>query len=482
MHKPVFPGNVKVFYGPPGTGKTEMFMNILEKELAVCAPEEIAFISFTREGARQGIRRACKKFDYVFRDFPYFRTIHSIAFHELKLTKDQVMTPYHYHLFGQALGMHFAGYCTEELHSPDDRYLFLYDLARNNKALAEKVFLSEDIDIDLMRFVVAKLAEFKKELGVLDYTDMVTEYLAKGEPLPIKVGFLDEAQDLATLHYRGVEKMFANAERIYIAGDDDQAIYSWSGADVEAFLSIEGEHTVLNKSHRLPTNVLAFAKTITAQINFRSVKEYTGGERGDGSVSYYTRLEEVDLVRKGTTLILVRNTKFIKHVTELLRQKGLYYQTKEGPSVTASQIGALRAWEAWRTEGKRPEPVNELRIKQATGQDYHNCDKTLPWYDCFIEWDIDTRDYIQGVNADYHTFEGVTPPIKVATIHTVKGGEADHVVLLLGMSKLTYESYMNDPDPEHRVFYVGATRAKETLHIVYTEEKYQYAVEPDGGV
>jgi superfamily I DNA/RNA helicase len=64
------------------------------------------------------------------------------------------------------------------------------------------------------------------------------------------------------------------------------------------------------------------------------------------------------------------------------------------------------------------------------------------------------------------------PVVSVSTIHGAKGHEADHVVLYNQMSGRTEESYIRNPDQEHRVWYVGATRAKEELTIVEGQGGY----------
>jgi ATP-dependent exoDNAse (exonuclease V) alpha subunit len=61
-------------------------------------------------------------------------------------------------------------------------------------------------------------------------------------------------------------------------------------------------------------------------------------------------------------------------------------------------------------------------------------------------------------------FDDDNPRIVLSTIHKAKGGEADNVALLLKSSKACCT--MGDPDCEKRVFYVGATRAKQNLHII----------------
>ena len=42
------------------------------------------------------------------------------------------------------------------------------------------------------------------------------------------------------------------SERMYCAGDDDQAIYEWAGADVEHFINLPGGSEVLEQSYRIP--------------------------------------------------------------------------------------------------------------------------------------------------------------------------------------------------------------------------------------
>jgi superfamily I DNA/RNA helicase len=56
--------------------------------------------------------------------------------------------------------------------------------------------------------------------------------------------------------------------------------------------------------------------------------------------------------------------------------------------------------------------------------------------------------------------------IKLSTIHGAKGGEADNVLLLMDLSPRFAKEYASNGDNVHRLFYVGITRAKQTLHLV----------------
>jgi superfamily I DNA/RNA helicase len=58
------------------------------------------------------------------------------------------------------------------------------------------------------------------------------------------------------------------------------------------------------------------------------------------------------------------------------------------------------------------------------------------------------------------------PRIRISTIHAAKGGEAEHVLLTTDMSYRIWSKMQDEPDDELRCWFVGATRCKESLHIV----------------
>jgi hypothetical protein len=80
----------------------------------------------------------------------------------------------------------------------------------------------------------------------------------------------------------------------------------------------------------------------------------------------------------------------------------------------------------------------------------------------YVALDIPFRviDFYRDVDLD------VTPSIRLSTIHASKGHEADRVILLTDMTQRVAETADKHPEDEIRVFYVGMTRAKNTLDIV----------------
>ena len=75
------------------------------------------------------------------------------------------------------------------------------------------------------------------------------------------------------LQWKVIDRLSEKCKIRYIAGDDDQAIYRWAGADVRKFLSIKGNVKVLPTSYRLPRKVHALANQISNRISLRQIKE-----------------------------------------------------------------------------------------------------------------------------------------------------------------------------------------------------------------
>jgi DNA helicase-2/ATP-dependent DNA helicase PcrA len=62
-----------------------------------------------------------------------------------------------------------------------------------------------------------------------------------------------------------------------------------------------------------------------------------------------------------------------------------------------------------------------------------------------------------------------SPRVRLSTIHSAKGAEADHVVLMTEMAWRTAKEAEQNPDDERRVWYVGVTRARQRLSIVSSQ-------------
>lgn len=457
---------INQIFGPPGTGKTTRLLEILEKELEEYSIDEIAFVSYTKEGSEQGKNRASEKLKIPLNDLPYFRTLHSLAFRECGLRRSNVIGKKDYKTFSKSMGMSFTGFYTEELKHNDDLYLFFDILYRNNRSSASRYL--HLLDIEKLRFVREQYLRFRKHFQLLDYTDMIKMFVHNNKSVPVKVAIIDEAQDLTTLQWEMVWVAFRDCDKVYIAGDDDQAIYEWTGADVQYFLNIKGAPEILHRSYRLPNNVLNFSKNISSLIENRIEKEYAGtGE--PGLVVFLNSFNEVELNDNETWMFISRNRCFLKDIEEWIRSQGKVYIHRKELSVKQSKIKAIKLYEKVR-KTRLMDPREENKLKEHLNDKYSLLE---PWYDSF-NWDENEKTYYRDIVGNKTDIEKCN--IQIDTIHSVKGGEADNVVLLLDITKTVNMNLHENPDSEHRVFYVGATRAKKNLWVVFSNSRYEYKV------
>ena len=72
--------------------------------------------------------------------------------------------------------------------------------------------------------------------------------------------------------------------------------------------------------------------------------------------------------------------------------------------------------------------------------------------------------------------DGGTKSGQAAFAHVSRGYYPTIVALFTEQSRRTWDEAQKEPDDEHRVWYVGATRAREELHIVGGASRYAYSV------
>ena len=222
---------MQIILGPPGTGKTTTLLQIVEDSLKRgISPERIAYLAFTRKAASEAQERAMVKFGFDADRFPYFRTLHSLAFKVLGLQRDEVMTDSHYRILGKALGVEFKGIYDEDLgvhtgYGLGDKCSRVDSLARAGmRSISDQYYMTNERDLTLhaVKQYHESLKAFKKENGLLDFTDMLSKCRSS---LPIDICIIDEAQDLSSLQYQMAIVASQEASEVYIAGDDDQAIF-----------------------------------------------------------------------------------------------------------------------------------------------------------------------------------------------------------------------------------------------------------------
>ena len=477
--------NLNIVLGPPGTGKTTKLLNLVEQHLNEgIRPEHIGYLAFTRKAADEAAERAFAKFNYTREDLPYFRTIHSLCFQQLNLKRSDVMTKTHYQELGEMLGLEVDGGVDMGEGQvfgmrTGDKLFFLENMARVKQRDLKEIY-NEYNDDDINWFELERLSRalvsYKEKRKIIDYTDMLMKCLKVATFPKLRILFVDEAQDLSAIQWNIINEVGKETEVVYIAGDDDQAIYRWAGADVNQFIKLEGKSTVLNKSYRVPTSIWDLATKLSLRISSRIKKEFKPTEE-TGEVRWYMDPEDVD-ISQGTWYLLARNGYMLNQLENICIKNGYPFTIVGRRSPLSSEaLQAIRFW----TRLSKGESIVGSGIKLIYKYMVTRCPRGINpegyytisdfnlkpgiWHERLNKIDTKRREYYimllkRGENLDQD------PRIKISTIHGVKGGEADNVMLLTDIAPRTFREMHSLPDDEIRVFYVAVTRAKKSLHIV----------------
>ena len=488
-----------IILGPPGTGKTTTLLNLVDEFIKTgIRPKQIGYFSFTKKAANEAATRASEKFGLdIETDLENFRTLHSFAFRKLGITKEKMMGPDDYREFGIKCGIPIktTSFSNDDgTFNSDNEYLTIINTARVKRMDLLEYYDSRqnilDIERNTLYLLSEELKKFKKEKGLKDFTDLLEDFILKEIHPSFEVLFIDEAQDLSLLQWDMVRCIWANAKKTYIAGDDDQAIFKWAGADVDHFIALKEEVDdikILDQSYRIPGGPIhELSQKIINKVQNRFEKEYKPRPE-EGILKRYSDITQVDM-SEGKWLILSSANYFLEDAKDLCEIQGWYYQYRGINSVSLKLLLALSNWEAWRKGAH----LNHLEIKNIyaylgsnvlpgfkKGKTFHTEEKyTLKqcqekygliidkvWFESFEGLDTITENYIRNMRANGEKINK-NPRIIMSTIHGAKGGEADKVLLMQDVTNAALETFSHDPDELHRLFYTGATRAKKELHVL----------------
>jgi DNA helicase-2/ATP-dependent DNA helicase PcrA len=570
--------DVTRLFGGPGSGKTTALLDRVEELLTEnddVSVRDVLVVSYTRAAAAEVRERLAERLDINPRSLQgNVCTMHAKAYELLNLSRGDVVGESDKEEFCEEYGVEYedehggAGRRTARSTTIGNKIIATSQwLQRTSRDVAdwydvpfkwdaEKVRLPPDIDpnaqegnkytptwpsdddrIDVPETIRA-WRKYKGEHDLVGFADML-ERVSQRSLLPnVDHLVIDEFQDITTLQYDVYQEWKPHMETVLIAGDDDQVVYSWQGADPELLLEEDVDNdVVLPNSYRLPSNVLNAVNREISHIDKRQDKDLNPRKEG-GVVEAVPTPSMLNLVRnvrstveqdeEGTVMLLFRaRYQMFQFIDEFI-DEGMPFKLLTDQRMWTDRLSQfVDAIEAVDTD----EPVNGLEARRLADMLADSAFGTNERDDLFdrideLQEEADTDDLVEiTVDADvikdhipfmpgpasaadmsrkitsfqsesleayfqneqYHGME--RDRIRIGTIHSSKGREADHVFVATDLTEKVVEQMaatVDDPtdvegcseftkttdpvptltDNERRVFYVGMSRARERLVLL----------------
>ena len=469
--------------GPPGTGKTRRLLNEVHRYVKKGIPlERIGYFAFTRKAAGEARDRYLAKNEHLTKkDIKHFQTLHSLAFNNLGLKEENVMQELNYKAIGESCGIQikYASYennAWNGIFSSNSEYLNIINLARAKQIDPLEQFDKNEhltqVERNKLDAINKEINNYKSTYGLIDFTDMLDKFLKKGDiKNKFDVVFVDEAQDLSLIQWAVINKIEEENKGvdIWIAGDDDQAIFGWAGADVNSFINWKAEEIPLEQSERVPSQIQQIALSIIERVEENRLNKNYHPKKEKGEIFERFKLIDIDMT-KGDWLILTRTNHLLKPIPAILKRQGLFFETAQGNSINKSLYEDIQTWNEL-LQGLTPPDIKRQRLEELTGEKNFNIN--LSWDVAFKNVALTKREYMRAM-LDNGEKILKKPRIKVSTIHGAKGGEATNVVLFLNQTintKKGARKSKSKQDEEYRVWYVGATRSMKNLYLIRSNNK-----------
>ncbi len=564
-------------FGGPGSGKTTALLDHVEEilERDDVTFRDILVVSYTRAAAQEVRERLAERLDESPRALQgNVCTMHAKAYDLLDLSRGDVIGEKDKEEFCEEFGLEFedeysgGGRRTARSTTIGNKIIATSQwLQRTRRDVAdwydvpfqwnvEEVRLPPEIDpnaqegnkytptwpaaddrIDVPE-AIRGWRTYKGEQGKIGFADMLERVKQRSLVPNVDYLVIDEFQDITTLQYDVYEEWKPHVEEVLIAGDDDQVVYSWQGADPALLLEeAVDDDNILPNSYRLPSNVLNVVNKEIRHIDKRQDKDLNPRKEG-GTVDAKRNASMLDVVRivrrtlvdgDGTIMILFRaRYQMFQFIDEFITEGVPFSSLTDQRMWTDRLTQYVRAVEAIDAgndlTGLQARRLADMLQDSAFGtndrdelfdaiDDRKEESGTDDLEELVISADLITEhvpfmpgpasasDMLRKVTSfqkksvqayfaigEYRGMD--TDRVRVGTIHSAKGREADHVIVGTDLTEKVVEQMVatledkttagedngeftktTSPVPvltdnERRVFYVGMSRARERLTLL----------------
>ena len=410
-----------------------------------------------------------------------------------------------------------------------DSSLAIWERCRNRLEPLETVWREEievedrTPDLGFIQQTIARYEQAKRLDGRMDFTDMLARYAGKrlsiegAEPcepdgtLPnVEAWFFDEWQDSSELMQATALRLISadSVRFVYVAGDPFQSIYRFNGASPKHLRGWKVDKSrIMRKSWRCPAEILDLGERILSECSDYFDREIRPADH-DGMVE---RLHIGDLTSsldpREDWLVLARTNFLARQIGKMLDNACIPWtgtrstSTWQAPTRNAAIQALLNLEAGAPIDGSEWQNVLKHINTKANGH-------VLLEHGTKSRWEALTSDQAQDmaswVTVDDLATLGATealkaavttrqwrswipqaneydqacqrwgneavakPGVKVGTVHSVKGCEADNVAVITTISTPVARSAKSPEgaDEEKRVKYVAATRARKKLLVI----------------
>ena len=567
--------HVTRLFGGPGSGKTTALLDRVDEMLDDGVDvNDILVVSYTRAAAAEVRERLGERLDRSPKSLrSNVCTMHAKAYELLNLSRGDVVGETHKEAFCEDYGIEF------EDENKSSRRRSARSTTLGNKIIAtsqwlqrterdvaewyevpfkwdeEEVRLPPEIDdnaqtgnkytptwpsdddrLDIPEAIRA-WRSYKGDEGVVGFADMLERVKQRSLVPSVDHLVIDEFQDITTLQYGVYDEWKPHVESVLIAGDDDQVVYAWQGADPNLLLDEDvDDDVVLPNSYRLPSRILNVVNTQISHIEKRQDKDLKPRKEG-GSVEAVPSPSMLDLVRNvrmtvdqdddGSVMCLFRARYQMFQFMDEFIGEGIPFTALTDQRMWTDRLqGYVDAIEAL-DEGEPIDGLQARRLGEMLADSAFGTGERDDYFDAFealedAEGVEDLTDLeVAPEFVDEHApfapgprsaadmltrvsnfqersvdayfsgdYRGTDPNrVRVGTIHSAKGREADHVFVATDLTEKVVEQMaasVEDPeavpgeeaftkrsdpiptmtDNERRVFYVGMSRARERLVLL----------------
>lgn len=415
-----------------------------------------------------------------------------------------------------------------------DIALGLWDASRNRLQTLDVVWEqvaaidAQTPDIDFVRGTVDRYEQSKRLDNRLDFCDLLGRFAGwkfdpegprrvepEGDVPGVPVWFFDECQDSSALLHAVELRLMAHARWVYCCGDGFQSIYGFSGSSSKHFMGLQvAKQEILPKSYRCPAPVQALGESILTQCSDYWDREIKPADHeGEVEFRHYRDGVADEVVPGESWLLLARSNFQARRICKTLDDRQIPWSPTTGrggwdaPTRNAGLAAMLAIQNGEPINGAQWKLAMKLIPSKSQGQELltrgtkarFEADATelaaeypnlqlddLPdvgatpalisaigshqWGD-FVPG---ARKFVSAVDR-WGLPAVLEPTVRVGTVHSAKGSEADNVVYLTTTSKQVAEGQVCGEgwDEERRVEYVACTRARRRLIVARERTRFK---------